>query len=66
MNENFVVLVRSKFLSLTSDSMNVDRSVICNDLTIGWQNLNLLSHPNATLAPQARTSGEILNYLLSH
>ena len=54
MNENFVVLVRSKFLSLTSDSMNVDRSVICNDLTIGWQNLNLLSQPNATLAPQAR------------
>ena len=23
-----------------------------NDLTIGWQNLNLLSHPNATLAQQ--------------
>ena len=53
-----------------------------NDLTIGWQNLNSLSHPNATLAPQARASsenlyyetlapqarpsGEILNYLLSH
>ena len=39
-----------------------------NDLTIGWKNLNLLSHPNATLAPQARQarpSGEILNYLLS-
>ena len=69
MNENFVVLVRSKFLSLTSDSMNVDRSVICNDLTIGWQNLNLLSHSNAILAPQARQarpSGEILNYLLRH
>ena len=35
------------------------------DLTIGWQNLNLLSHPNAILAPQARqarTSGENLNY----
>ena len=35
-----------------------------HDLTIGWQNLNLLSHPNATLAPQARqarVSGEILN-----
>ena len=53
-----------------------------NALTIGWQNLNPLSHPNAilapnarasgedlnymTLAPQARPSGEILNYLLSH
>ena len=39
-----------------------------NDLTIGWQNLNLLSHPNATLAPQARQarpSGEILNYVLA-
>ena len=34
-----------------------------DDLTIGWQNLNLL---NATLAPQARqarTSGEKLNYI---
>ena len=33
-----------------------------NDLTIGWQNLNLLSHTNATLAPQARQardSGEL-------
>ena len=43
--------------------------VIVNDLTIGWQNLNPLSHPNATLAPQARqarASGENLNYLLSH
>ena len=37
-----------------------------NDLTIGWQNWNTLSHPNATLAPQARLSGKILNYLLSH
>ena len=35
-----------------------------NDLTIGWQNLYPLSHPNGTLAPQARQSGEILNYLL--
>ena len=37
-----------------------------NDLTIGCQNLNPLSHPNATLAPQARQarrSGEILNYV---
>ena len=53
-----------------------------NDLTVGWQKLNPLSHPDATLATQARTSGEnldydtlapkewpsgeILNYLLSH
>ena len=37
-----------------------------NDLTIGWQKLNLLSHPNATRAPQARqarASGENLNYM---
>ena len=41
----------------------------CSDVTggamiiIGWQNLNLQSHPNATLAPQARASGENLNYV---
>ena len=37
-----------------------------NDHTIGWQKLNLLSHPNATLAlqaRQARASGENLNYV---
>ena len=37
-----------------------------NDHTIGWQKLNLLCHPNATLAPQARqarASGENLNYV---
>ena len=37
-----------------------------NDHTIGWQSLNLLSHPNATLVPkarQARASGENLNYM---
>ena len=35
-----------------------------NDLTKGCQNLNLLSHPTATLAPQAKqvtASGENLN-----
>ena len=40
-------------------------SVSGNDLTIGWQNLNPLSHPNATLMPQARQArarGENLNY----
>ena len=37
-----------------------------NDLTIGWRNLNLLSHANSTLAPQARQakpSGENLKLL---
>ena len=59
---------------------------INDHIYVGWQNLNPLSHPNATLepqarqamasgssenlnyvtlAPQARPSGEILNYLLS-
>ena len=36
-----------------------------NDLTTGCQKLNPLSHPNTTLAPQARqarASGENLNY----
>ena len=34
-----------------------------NDFTMGWPNLNPVSHPNATLAPkvrQARVSGENL------
>ena len=50
-------------------SMAMKESLFLNDLTIGWQNWNLLHHPNATLAPQvrqARPSGEILNYSLSH
>ena len=37
-----------------------------NDLTTGWKNFKLLSHLNATLAPQARqaqASGENLNYV---
>ena len=37
-----------------------------NDLSIEWQNLNLLSQPHATLVPQARqakASGENLNYV---
>ena len=37
-----------------------------NDHTIGWQNLSPLSHPNATLAPQARharASGKNLKYV---
>ena len=37
-----------------------------NHMYVGWQNLNPLSHLNATLAPQARqarASGENLNYM---
>ena len=30
-----------------------------NDLTIGWQKLNLLSYPNSTLAPQSRWKFEL-------
>ena len=43
---------------------NISQQSRVKDLTIGWQNLNPLSHPNATLAPrarQARASGENLN-----
>ena len=39
--------------------------IAANDLTIGKQKLNPLSHPNATLVPQkrqARASGQNLNY----
>ena len=51
---------QAKTEQLTSRSLNT------NDLTIGWQNLNLLSHTNATLAPQerqARVSGENFHYV---
>ena len=34
-------------------------------IILGWQKLNLLSHPNATLAPQARLNDEISNFSLS-
>ena len=43
------------------------RSELFNDLTIEWNNLNPLSHPNATLVPQARqakASSENLNYVI--
>ena len=46
--------------------MRTVSSVEINDLTIGWQNWNPLSLPNATLAPQARqarASGENLNHM---
>ena len=34
-----------------------------NDHTVGWQKLNLLSHPNAAQTRQARASGENLIYV---
>ena len=42
--------------------------MIINDLNIGWQILNPLSHPNATQVPKARQamasgSSENLNYV---
>ena len=36
-----------------------------NDLTRGWQNLNLFNATQVPQARQARPSGEILNFLLS-
>ena len=53
---------------LSSQHIYVQRTVrlVCNDLTIEWENLNPLIHPKATLAPyarQARASGENLNYV---
>ena len=42
---------------------NLDtRRGIINDLTIGWQNGNLLSHPNATLAPQQGKQGRVVKF----
>ena len=61
--------VLQSWVMMDTSCSSVTVSVISrcsNDLTIGWQNLNPLSYPNATLAPQARPSGENLNYLLSH
>ena len=70
----FFVKIKNKvlFYVLKVDFPNLKRkqTFLCfprwlgNDHTIGWQNLNPLSHPNATLAPyvrQARASGYILN-----
>ena len=56
---------RETQLILGATHWDVADSSQTNNLTIGWQKLNLLSHPNATLAPQvrqARASGENLNY----
>ena len=51
---------------MTQPNIKRNEWVELNDLTIGWQRLNPLSHPNGTLAPQARqaeASGENLNYM---
>ena len=56
------VLVRTVSLSSEQCIRFVIRSVMTNDLAIGWQNLNSLSHPNATLAPQARQAGPVVKY----
>ena len=48
------------------EQYTINTTLASEDLTVGWQNLNPLSHPTATLAPQARqakASGEILNYM---
>ena len=48
------------------DTVTLQSTLHPNDLTIGWQNLNLQSHSNATLAPQtrqARAIGENWNYV---
>ena len=75
-----IIFTQQSLSSLRADCSNADKpgavpqhnglttfgKVRSKDLTIGWQNLNLLSHPNATPAPltrQARASGENLNYL---
>ena len=53
-------------LTALSQTLHLKTGSFCaksNDLTIEWQNLNPLSHPHATLAQQARASGENLNYL---
>ena len=57
-------LLNSSTLDISDQELNKNKQTLfTNDLTIGWQNLNLLSHPNTTLAPQARASGENLNYV---
>ena len=65
--DNTVLNFIDFFYIFSSSTLHFLHSVlIANDLTIGWQNLNLLSHPNTTLAPQARqarVSGENLNYM---
>ena len=54
---------RATLPAIKNSSQVIENSDTFNDLTIGWQNLNLLSHPNATLAPQARASSDNLNYV---
>ena len=64
---------KEKFINLTLDNFVCIFSLLVSHTamllhamilrTEGWQNLNPLSHPNATLAPKARASGENLNYV---
>ena len=62
--ESFEPTLYNSYIDISSRIITT--STTANDLTIGWQNWNLLSHPNATLTAQARlarTSGENLNYM---
>ena len=56
-----------KYVWAVKRSLPVQPAFVCfNDHTIGWQKINLLSHPNATLVLQARqasTSGKNFNYV---
>ena len=47
-------------MSLALISKHVRPRLTSNDLTIGWQKLNPLSH--ATLAPQARQADQVLKF----
>ena len=64
--ETLIILINKQRLVHTPQLVKYNRPLSLNDLTIGWQNLNLLSLPNSTLAPQARqarASREILIYV---
>ena len=58
--ENYFCLLKISVSNCVSWS---NQCVWGNDHTIGWQNWNPLSHPIATLALQARASGENFNYM---
>ena len=62
-NYKRVFIDKAEFEASLAEYESSGRQVCSNDLTIGWRHLNLLSHPDATLAPQARASGENLNYM---
>ena len=65
-NYKRVFIDKAEFEASLAEYESSGRQVCTNYLTIGWQHLNLLSHPNATLAPQgrqARAIDENLNYV---